>query len=105
MLGTITDIKTQKHELNFSAQRIQQELGYFPKTISYPVGSYNETTIKLSKEAGYELGLAVKQSIYNSEKDTLFELPRIELYNESWWKTKMRISNSLEELKKAIRYR
>ncbi len=105
MLGTMNNLEKQKYELEQSAKRIKEELGYFPKTISYPVGSYNETTIKLSKETGYEIGLAVKQSVYHPEKDAVFEIPRIELYNESWWKTKMRISNSLEELKKAIRYR
>lgn len=105
MLGTITHEDTIKNELFLSAQRIQSNLGHFPLTISYPVGSYNETTIKLSKEAGYKLGLAVKQNIYYPEKDGIFEIPRIELGNESWIKTLLRITNVLEDLKKIARYR
>lgn len=92
-------------ELKVSGNRIMEELGYFPKTISYPVGSYNSQTKKLVKQAGYKAGLAVKQSIFNPQTTDLFEVDRIELYNESWWKTKMRISNSLEIIKKLIKYR
>ena len=105
MLGTITDENEINEELVLSGQRINDELGYFPLTISYPVGSYNETTKKLSKQAGYKIGLAVKQNIYDPKKDDCFEISRIELYNETWWKTKLRISNTLENIKSLIRYR
>lgn len=104
-LGTISDQGEIKKELLNSGQRIKEKLGYFPKTISYPIGSYNEMTIKIAKEVGYQIGLAVKQDIYNPKKDNIFEVPRIELYNERWFKTKLRISNQLEELKKIIHYR
>jgi peptidoglycan/xylan/chitin deacetylase (PgdA/CDA1 family) len=105
MLGTMENEVEIKHELLESAKRIEEELGYFPKTISYPVGSYNNISIKLSKEVGYELGLAVHQDTFSPSNDNLFEISRIELYNEPWWKTKLRISNRLEDLKKIIRYR
>jgi peptidoglycan/xylan/chitin deacetylase (PgdA/CDA1 family) len=104
MLGTMTDESEIKKELLLSAQVIEKKLGYFPKTISYPVGSYNETTIRLSKEAGYKIGLAVKQTLYDPSKDDVFEIPRIELYNESWLKTKLRITHILEIIKTVIRY-
>ncbi len=103
MLGTMTNEDEIRSELKLSAQIIEENLGYFPKTISYPVGSYNETTIRLSKEVGYSLGLAVKQKIYDPTKESLFEIPRIELYNESWFKTKLRILNVIEPLKTLIR--
>jgi peptidoglycan/xylan/chitin deacetylase (PgdA/CDA1 family) len=105
MLGTMTNQEEIIYELRNSAQRIEKELGHFPKTISYPVGSYNETTIRLSREAGYTIGLAVKQKMYDPSKDSIFEIPRIELYNENWLKTRMRITNILETIKTAIRYR
>jgi peptidoglycan/xylan/chitin deacetylase (PgdA/CDA1 family) len=105
MLGTITDINELKSELEKSAQIITNKLGVSPIAISYPVGSYNEDVIKLSKLAGYKLGLAVKQEIFIPGNYSLFEIPRIELYNESWWKTKLRISNRLEDIKKIIKYR
>lgn len=105
MLGTMNDEQEVMHELLESGKRIKAELGYFPLSISYPVGSFNATTKKLAIEAGYKLGLAVKQNIYNPEKDDLFEISRIELYNEPWWKTKLRISNTLENLKSLIKYK
>ncbi len=105
MLGSMTDEQEIKNELVESGNRIKKELGYFPISISYPVGSYNETTKKLSQEVGYKLGLAVKQNIYNPQKEDVFEISRIELYNEPWWKTKLRISNSLENFKSLIGYK
>jgi peptidoglycan/xylan/chitin deacetylase (PgdA/CDA1 family) len=105
MLGSIENESLIRWELSESAKRIEQELNYFPKTISYPVGSFNETVKKISKEVGYSIGLAVKQNVFNPHKTDLFEVDRIELYNESWFKTKLRISNMLERIKKTIRYR
>jgi peptidoglycan/xylan/chitin deacetylase (PgdA/CDA1 family) len=105
MLGTMNNEEEIKKELLESGNRIKEELGYFPITISYPVGSYNESTKKLANETGYKIGLAVKQNIYNPKKDDFFEVSRIELYNESWWKTRLRISNSLENIKTLIRYK
>lgn len=105
MLGTMSDEKEIMDELVQSGSRIKEELDYFPVSISYPVGSFNETTKRLAKEAGYKLGLAVKQNIYNPGKDDFYEISRIELYNESWWKTKLRILNTLENIKSLIRYK
>lgn len=105
MLGTMLNVEEISYELTASANKINEELGYFPKSISYPVGSYNSTTMELSKKAGYTMGLAVKQTAFNPENDNVFEIPRIELYNESWFKTKLRISNLLEEFKTLIRYK
>lgn len=105
MLGTMANVHEIEAELLNSGNTIKKHLGSFPDTISYPVGSYNAHTIKLVEKVGYKIGLAVKQDVYRPEKDGVFEIPRIELYNESWWKTKLRISNSLETIKKIIKYR
>jgi peptidoglycan/xylan/chitin deacetylase (PgdA/CDA1 family) len=105
MLGTITDIEKIEFELKESANRIHQELGYCPLTISYPIGSYDEKVKELSKSAGYEIGLAVNQQIYKPQKNDIFEVPRIELYNESWFKTRLRISDRLEQIKRLIQYK
>lgn len=105
MLGTMSNEDEVRYELETSAKRIKEKLGFFPKTISYPVGSYNHTTIKISKEVGYSIGLAVKQDVYLPKKNSIFEVPRIELYNESWFKTSLRISHTLEKIKKIIKYR
>lgn len=105
MLGTIEKLEEAEAELINSAKEIQLNLGFFPKAISYPVGSYNKSIIELSKKVGYELGLAVKQDIYLPDDQNLFEIPRIELYNESWWKTRLRITHTLEKVKKAVFYK
>jgi peptidoglycan/xylan/chitin deacetylase (PgdA/CDA1 family) len=103
MLGTMDDEEEIKKELLYSAQRIKEQLDYFPRTISYPVGSYNETTIKISREVGYELGLAVNQVPYNPKIHNQFEIPRIELYNEPWLKTILRIETIYGKLVKLVR--
>ena len=105
MLGNMESESDVRYELEKSANEIVSKLGIFPKTISYPVGSYNEMTIKISKEIGYKMGLAVKQMVYDPAQVDLFEIPRIELYNESWWKTRLRIDNTLERIKKIIKYK
>lgn len=105
MLGTMSDKNQISLELKQSANTIENKLGHFPKTISYPVGSYNDQTIEICQEAGYKAGLAVKQTTYNPEKNSIFEIPRIELYNEPWWKTRMRITSMLENIKTTIGYK
>lgn len=105
MLGTMTDEAEIRAELTLSARKIEEKLHHRPVTISYPVGSFNEQTKKLSEEAGYRLGLAVKQQLFDPNRHDLFEVPRIELYNEPWWKTRLRITHTLENIKSLIRYR
>ncbi|NOT74601.1 MAG: polysaccharide deacetylase family protein [Cyclobacteriaceae bacterium] len=105
MLGTMDHVNEIRSELLTSAEAIEKNLGYFPTTISYPVGSYNQKVIDISKEVGYKTGLAVKQTIFNPEKDSQFEIPRIELYNEPWWKMKLRITNLLGNIKTVTGYK
>jgi peptidoglycan/xylan/chitin deacetylase (PgdA/CDA1 family) len=105
MLGTMESENEIISELTTSGKRIEENLGYFPITISYPVGSFNKTTKELAKKAGYKIGLAVKQNVHNPLKEDLFEVSRIELYNEPWWKTQLRITNTLENIKSLIRYK
>jgi peptidoglycan/xylan/chitin deacetylase (PgdA/CDA1 family) len=105
MLASVKNENDLRNELLNSAKIIEQKLGHFPITISYPGDSYNETTMRISKEAGYLMGLAVKQELYNPLKDDVFEIPRIALNNEPWWKNLLRITHTLEVAKKIIKYR
>jgi len=105
MLATVTGESNLKNELLQSAKIIEQKLGHFPVTISYPGGSFNSETMKVSKDVGYSMGLAVNQDIYNPDKHGVFAIPRIALSNEPWWKTWLRITHVLENIKKIIRYR
>jgi peptidoglycan/xylan/chitin deacetylase (PgdA/CDA1 family) len=56
MLGTMSDENEIRDELSRSGKMIEKHLGFFPKSISYPVGSYNENISRLSKETGYTIG-------------------------------------------------
>lgn len=105
MLASMENENEIEFELEESRKTIYNKLGIWPQTISYPVGSYNEKVKLLSKKAGYKIGLAVKQREYYTAKDDVFEIPRIELYNEPWWKTRLRINGSLERIKRIILYR
>ncbi len=105
LLDKMKDEKEIYYELSNSAEVIKNNIGHFPTILAYPVGNYNATTIRLSKACGYTLGVGTKQNIYHPFKDDIFEIPRIELRNEPWWKTKMRITNLLEVIKFAFRYR
>jgi len=105
MLGTIDLPSEVEYELSYSAERIKLELGHFPITISYPVGSYTHMTKEQSQKAGYKIGLAVKQNVFDPQREDLYEVSRIELYNESWMKTRLRMSNNLEKIKRLIRYK
>lgn len=92
-----------KNELEISGNKILLESGKFPTAISYPFGSYNEHTKQLSKEIGYKVGLTVNHGTYDSDKHDLYEIPRIELYDESWSKSKLRINGVIESINKIIR--
>ena len=105
MLGTMSDEADITNELLASAKSIEKNLGHFPVSIAYPVGSYNDVSKRISKELGYKIGLAVNQNIFDPKKQDFFEMSRIELYNEPWWKTRLRITHSLEKIKSVIGYK
>jgi peptidoglycan/xylan/chitin deacetylase (PgdA/CDA1 family) len=88
-------------ELQVSAQKIKQETGKWPQTISYPVGNYDERVVRLSMEAGYQYGLAVGQQFFKTDRDDKFKIPRAELHQEPAWKVQIRI-NGMYSLAKRI---
>lgn len=94
-LASIEDENELKQELEVSAKILKEKLGVISPVFSYPCGSCNERVKAFTKNAGYKAGLAVNGRLYNPFKDDLFEVPRIELYNQSWIKTKMRINGTV----------
>jgi peptidoglycan/xylan/chitin deacetylase (PgdA/CDA1 family) len=102
LLATIEDQELLTSELKLSRQILKDELGKYPVAISYPGGSYNEKVKKISQEAGYKLGLAVNHHSYNPAKQDIFEIPRIELYNESMFKTRLRMAEVVTNIKKLL---
>ncbi|MFA6149741.1 MAG: polysaccharide deacetylase family protein [Chitinophagaceae bacterium] len=102
LLAKIESEAIIKEELNESFRLIKQNCNIEPYTISYPIGSYNASVMKLSQEAGYKIGLAVDQKFYSTESDDIFSIPRVELYNENWIKTSLRMSGVYTSIKKLI---
>jgi peptidoglycan/xylan/chitin deacetylase (PgdA/CDA1 family) len=100
MLGRLEDLHEIEKELQTSFIKIKQELDFAPETISYPIGSYNKKVMELSESMGYKLGLAVEQRFYNTETNNLFSIPRVELYQEPWYKVNARISGLYNTIKR-----
>lgn len=103
-LATVESDKELKYELEHSKKRIQLELDEVSPVFSYPCGSFDERVKKFTEQAGFRAALAVKGKTWQKKEIDLFEIPRIELYNESMFKTKMRISGNLNLLKKIFSY-
>lgn len=105
MLASIESRAVLQQELEHSRDRIEKEIGSTPIAISYPIGSVNDIVVEGAKRTGYQLGLATGQRACDTAANAdPFRIPRIELYNESWWKTRMRISGHLETIKRWIRH-
>lgn len=91
----LASIETEEEiifELETSARRIEQETGRRPVTISYPIGSFDERVVRLARGCGYKYGLAVEQKFFHYNENLILEIPRVELYQEPFWKVYMRIS-------------
>lgn len=101
MLASLEAEQEIQDELSVSFSKIQTATGKAPLSISYPIGSFDQRVKRISQQTGYRYGLAVKQQFYNTTNNDLFEIPRVELYEEPWWKTKTRI-NGLYSLAKRI---
>jgi len=102
-LASIEDEDELKRELQVSSKILKEKLGVISPVFSYPCGSYNERVKALTQLSGYKAGLAVNGRLYNPSKDGIFEVPRIELYNQSWLKTKMRMNGTVSFIETIIK--
>ena len=82
-------------ELQLSKAEFLNYTGTNTSVISYPVGSYNQQVKEASLRAGYNFGLAVNHTTHDVNNGDVFEIPRIELYNESFLKSWLRIKQYL----------
>ena len=103
MLASIEDVEELALELSVSAMRIEEKLGHFPKTISYPIGSFNDQVVEQAIAVGYQFGLAVQQRDFRWPEDDVYRVPRVEVYNETWLKTWLRLSGWLPKMKRLMR--
>ncbi|HXD93214.1 MAG TPA: polysaccharide deacetylase family protein, partial [Bacteroidia bacterium] len=92
-------------ELKGSALIIEKQTGIFPATISYPFGAYNAEVKKVAFEAGYKIGVTVNPSPYDSSRHDLLEIPRIELFDEPFLKTRLRINEIVPKLRKILTFK
>jgi len=99
MLGKLESHEEIRSELVESYINIKQHLGIIPLAISYPIGSFDDRVKRLSKESGYKFGLAVEQRFFETKNEDLFAVPRVELYQESWWKVQARINGIYNRVK------
>jgi len=90
------------NELKNSALEIEKHTGIFPPTISYPFGAYNEEVKAAAEEVGYKIGVTVNPTPYNSTRHDFYEVPRIELFDEPFLKTKLRINEIIPKIKKIL---
>ncbi len=102
LLAKINDENEIMEEMKQSANIIRQQLGYNPVSISYPMGSYDDNIKAASKQAGYSIGLALGEHSQCVPISDLYEIHRIQLFNESWIKTWMRMNGYIHALKKMI---
>jgi peptidoglycan/xylan/chitin deacetylase (PgdA/CDA1 family) len=100
MLASLENESEIRDELETARQIITKETGIAPLTISYPIGSFDERVTSMAEKSGYRYGLAVKQQFYNTTEDSRWEIPRVELYQESWWKTQLRIKGIYSRIKR-----
>ena len=102
LTGIDNDVELKK-ELVMPREIIQQKLGYLPVSIAYPFGFNNARVRQMTAESGYQMGIASERhQLYYQHKHDFFEIPRIALSNEPWYKTRMRITNRIEEIKNIL---
>lgn len=67
-------------ELFLSKKKIEEEIGYPIKHLSYPSGSYDKYVIQFARKYGYSTGVSVEYG-FNTIKTDLLQLNRIKVYN------------------------
>ena len=92
-----------QYELKGSADIIREKTGNTPVSIAYPFGSYNEAAKQMASKAGYKFALTTIPYLYDKTKYDLFEIPRVELFNEPFIKSKLRMNGIIQKLN-TLRY-
>lgn len=100
MLASLESENEITQELETSFNILSEKLGAPPLTISYPIGSFDGRVKEISRQVGYQYGLAVKQRFFNQDMDDQLEIPRVELYQEPWWKVSARMHGIYNQVKR-----
>jgi peptidoglycan/xylan/chitin deacetylase (PgdA/CDA1 family) len=102
-LATIENDEELDYELQHAATQLKEKAGISSSVFSYPCGSYDSRVEEHTRKAGYKAGLAVDRQLYQPKQDGIFAVPRIELYNEHWQKSKMRMNGTISFIEKIIK--
>ena len=102
LLDKINHEQTLKNELGLSKRVLEEKLNSQIDYISYPNGNYDARVVNMAKALGYKAGFAVKERGYLPDSDSIMEIPRISLFNESVLKTRLRSSGILQKIKNLV---
>jgi peptidoglycan/xylan/chitin deacetylase (PgdA/CDA1 family) len=100
--ATVFEESQLEFALRNSASTIREQLGNTPSAVSFSINRNNSKIKNLIHRTGYKLGLAVGQKIYIHGKYGRYTLPRIEIYNESFLKTRLRINGTFSRLRRLV---
>lgn len=76
-LLAMSDAETAAEELKRSRREIEHEMGRPVRTLSYPVGSFDDRTRALAREAGYRLAYAYSGGVSRLKKRNRMALKRL----------------------------
>jgi glycosyltransferase involved in cell wall biosynthesis len=85
-------------ELKISADEIEKNTGKRPVSIAYPFGLYNSNVKSIAEQTGYKFAFTTVPFPYTKLLFDNYEIPRIELFNESFTKSKLRISGAMQKI-------
>lgn len=79
-------------ELKLSAKLIKENCHQPTNIIAYPNGQYNQSTLDYSYKCDYKYALTIEnKAIAFNEKENIHVIPRINVYNTSFWKNWLKI--------------
>ena len=71
------------NDLILSKQILEQKLGKPVTSFAYPGGFYSEASEEILKRAGFELTLTTDKGLYNTKRDTLYLMKRINIHGKA----------------------
>ncbi|MBX3166751.1 MAG: polysaccharide deacetylase family protein [Candidatus Eremiobacteraeota bacterium] len=91
-------------ELGASREKLANELGFPPQSVSYPFGDYDRRVAQAARASGYRLGFRVGQVFADNTSKERWCEPRVDVYADSpCLVTLLRITGYLEPLKRVLR--
>ena len=96
--GNIFDEKQLEKDLQYTTLRIREQLGNSPAAVSFDLLRNNSKIKNMIHLSGYKLGLAIGNRPYIRVKYGRYSLPRIEMFNENFLLSRLRINGTISAL-------